>query len=158
MDLRTLLALLDAHGAELALDGDRLKLTGPDDVVDSPTVGTTIRQHRDLLRAHLIGRVTGQLLAFCSSCGEPTMTAAFTSDRKRRKTWPTCRVTHGCQGRHEPRDVDVETWRAAGAPAPPKQAKPHPKVDDRVLLGPRPTWPYPPGVRQRLDATWRTSP
>ena len=146
MLLLDLLNKLDAAGVTLTLTGTNIKASGPRSAVAD--LGPAIREHRDLLAAHLIGRAEGHLLAFCQSCGAPTMTAAKKPTGKPRETWPTCRARPGCGGRnqhgvatarHIPRPGDLDAMR--DAKAPPALAKAPPKIDSRRLLGPRPPWP-----------------
>lgn len=146
MRLRDLLEALDDAGVTLTLSGASIRASGPRSAVD--TFATAITEHRDLIVAHVHGRTTGHVLAFCETCGEPTMTAAKTTTGKARDTWPTCRVTPGCGGRnqhgtatarHVPRPADLEAVR--NAPAPPPGCQPPKSVAKARLLGPRPDWP-----------------
>lgn len=147
MDLRDTLDALDAAPVTLTLDKDgSIRLAGPAWALDALRADVT--QHRDLLAAHLAGRRTGHLVAFCETCGAPTMTAAKKPTGQARDIWPTCRMTPGCGGRnqhgaarsrHRPRPGDVASMR--DAPAPPAQPTAPPKVATRRLLGRRPTYP-----------------
>lgn len=146
MDLLALLDALDDSPATLTLTTEgRLRLEGTS--AERESLRVAIALHRDLLAAHLTGRRTGHLVAFCEACGAPTITAAKKPNGDPRDNWPTCRWTPGCGGRnqhgtakarHLPRPRDLAAMR--DAPAPPAQPKAPPKVDGRRLLGPRPPW------------------
>jgi hypothetical protein len=99
-----------------------------------------IRAHRELLAHVALGRRTGHALAPCSSCTEASMVAVSTSDGKARKTWPTCRMTPGCDGRHEPRPADLTTIDYVEQPA---QSQPPKKNSKKRFLGEWPAWPDP---------------
>lgn len=124
MRLLDLLDALDAAGVTLIATGGRIAARGPRPAIAAHR--DAIAEHRDLLLAHLIGRRTGHLLAFCETCGAATITAAKTTGGKLRDSWPACRETPGCGGvdqhhvaraRHVPRPVDLAAMR--DAPAPP---------------------------------------
>ena len=155
MNLLDTLDLLDVRGVTLRLDGHRIKAAGPPDAIDA--LSDDLRQHRDLLHAHVLGVASGHLLAFCDECGEATITAVKDSSGRPRSShdeddgyydrWPHCRMTPGCSGRHHPRPADLAA--RANCPAPPSTPRPPAKVDKRRLLGPRPPWPSPPTTTDR---------
>ena len=95
--------------------------------------------HADTWR-HLeqVGAGTGHVLARCTTCRRPSLVAALASTGKNRKTWPTCRMTPGCDGRHQASVDQLETVEQI---PPPAQAKPPPRPDRRRLLGPVEPWP-----------------
>lgn len=153
MELLDLLDHLDAHNVALELNGAGLKAVGSRPAVLE--VADELRQHRDLLHADLVGVVTGHLLAFCDTCGAPTITSVKTSSGSARETWPACRDTPGCGGRtqhgaaiarHRPRPCDIAA--RANCPPPPARPAPPPKVPKSRLLGPRPPWPEPHSPRR----------
>lgn len=146
MMLLDLLDALDDNGVTLHLDGAGLKAVGPRPAVLE--VADELRQHRDLLHAHLVGVVTGHVLAFCEGCHAPTVTSVKTSSGSARGTWPACRDRPGCGGRnqhgtalarHLPRPCDLAA--RANCPAPPSRPAPPRKVAKSRLLGPPAPWP-----------------
>jgi hypothetical protein len=135
--LRELLDTLNDHGATLDVEGDRLVLSGPRRICDDPDIITAISLNRSLLIGDTVGASTGHTLGFCTACGEPSLTHY----KPPKAGYPKCRITPHCEGRHEPRAVDVERLTTAGAPERPKQPRPPRKHHNRRLLGPMPTWP-----------------
>lgn len=131
MGITDLLDALDNGPADLDLIGGRLRLTGPTGT--RAELGPVIAEHRALLVAHLLGRRTGHALAPCTTCNQVSMTAV------KRGTWPACRLTPGCNGRHQPRPADLA--RLTNAPRPPAQATPDRRPATRRLAGPWPTYP-----------------
>ncbi|HXH56558.1 hypothetical protein [Iamia sp.] len=132
MGLADLLDALDDGPVDLDLIAGRLRLTGPPGT--RAELGPAIARHRALLIAHLGGRRTGHALAPCTTCNQVSMTAV------KRGSWPACRMTPGCTGRHQPRPADLA--RLATAPRPPAQATPDRRPATKRLAG---TWPcYPP--------------
>ena len=93
------LDLLRRRGVTLALvgtdDGVRLRTDGPVGAIQAG-LAAAIRGHRDLLVWAALGERSGHSFAACSKCGEPSMVAVG------RDTWPQCRMTPGCDGRHIP--------------------------------------------------------
>lgn len=147
MDLHDLLDAVDHHHVELELGPDRrIRARGPRAALAE--LGPTIRTNHVLLVAHLLGVVTGHVLAFCEGCNAPTITSVKTSSGSKRESWPACRMTPGCGGRnqhgtaaarHLPRPCDLAA--RAGCPPPPSRPTPPPKAVKARLLGPPAPWP-----------------
>lgn len=146
--LLDLLDQLDARHVELRLVAG----TGPGPLLqtDSPRgaitgdVAAALTEHRDMVVAVLLGRMTGHTPGPCTVCGEISMVAILQPNGKPRNIWPTCRFSSLCtrpgesSGRHVPRPADVARTAAI---APPAQAKPPPKAPKQRRLGARPSWP-----------------
>lgn len=134
MMLIDLLAALDGSSIRLTLDtAGQLMATGSTRQIAA--LAPELSRHRQILTAALVARRTGHLLAFCATCGEPTLTAAKTPAGKARGNWPRCRMTPGCGGytqhrsptsRHVPRPEDLDAMR--DCPAPPAQSQPKRKA------------------------------
>ena len=82
-------------------DGVRLQTDAPPGAV-TPELAEGVRTHRNPLVAIILGRRTGHLPAPCSKCGEISMVSTTTPAGRPRSTWPPCRLTPGCDGRHRP--------------------------------------------------------
>ena len=110
---------------------------GPTITVDAPSgaideqLANLIRSNRTMIINVLLGRSTGHVLSACTQCGLETMVNASRPVRK-------CRMTPGCQGRHEiPKRHQVDSVKPPHeAPLPDRPAKSR-------LLGPRPQWKTP---------------
>lgn len=136
MDLHQLLDHLDHHHVRLHVGAGRLHLIGPARIATDPEVGAAITEHKTLLMAHIIGTRTGHTIGFCTTCNAAVITHYRPSGKA-----PTCRLTPGCDGRHQPRPADVSRLAAIGAPSAPKQAAPPRRPATKFLLGSRPPWP-----------------
>lgn len=141
---RTVFDVLDrledaGYRLDVTVRDDRLKLVthGPEGIAD-PALAQAIRQHRDTLVNIVIARRTGHVPAPCSRCGEVTFTPFLQPNGIRRSTWPTCRFTPGCPGRHQPRPCDLERTAAV---RPPRQADQPPTPSTKRLLGPQIPFP-----------------
>lgn len=136
-----MLELLDALAAAgVQLDvwpGQRLVTDAPTGTI-TEDLAQSIRTHRDMLVAIMVGRSTGHAPGVCTACGEISLVSIRTSADKTRVTWPTCRLTPRCTGRHIPRGCDSELTDRV---APPPQAKPPKKRPKAILLGPKQPWP-----------------
>ncbi len=132
--------VIAVHRMDERMDGIRpleIMLSTPEEGrLPDPDVAAVITDNKTLLMAHVIGTATGHTLAFCTTCNAAVVTHYRPSGK-----WPTCRLTPGCAGRHEPRDTDVSRLAAIDAPQAPKQAAPPRKPPTKHLLGPRPAWP-----------------
>ncbi len=94
-----LLAALEQRGIHLTVDqAGRLSTDAPRGAI-TDDIAIAVRSHRDLIVAALIGRRTGHAFGRCTTCAEESMVAID------RTTWPRCRMTPGCQGRHQPGHV-----------------------------------------------------
>lgn len=146
--LLDLLDVLDARGVHLALvpgvgPGPLLQTDAPRHAIDD-TLAAAVADHRDMVVAVLLGRLTGHAPAPCTVCGEITLVAVLTPDGKSRTDWPTCRFSSACvtadpTGRHVPRAADIA--RTATHTPPPAQAKQPAKQSAKRLIGPWPAWP-----------------
>jgi hypothetical protein len=107
-------------GAVLDVVASRLRVDAPTGAI-TDDVAARIRQHRDILIAAVIGRGTGHALAPCTACGRESMTNLANT------TWPRCRLTPGCEGRHEPRPAELASIttrkRIKQATPPPRPTK-----------------------------------
>ncbi len=130
MNTLELLDRLQVLGAHVAIAGERVHVDAPAGALDD-TLRTALRDHKVLIRAVLIGRGTGHALSPCSACGELSMVNVA------RPTMPTCRLTPGCEGRHQPRPADVPGITNRGVP---KQAAPPRRTSKSRLLGDRAAW------------------
>lgn len=136
MDPLDLLDELARLGATLTVVEGRLLVDGPAGAV-TDDLANHIRANRALVFAAVLGRRSGHVLAPCTICRQVSA-VHIDSD-----TWPTCRLTPGCNGRHEPRTRDL----ASVAPNKrPKQAPLPDRPDRRRLLGPQ--IPYPTDTQQ----------
>lgn len=133
---------LDASGVQLDLRAGNGP--GPELVTRAPVGAITddlaagIRTHRDLVVAIILGRRTGHSPAPCTTCSAISMVAVRTPKNEPRKVWPTCRFDPRCNGRHQPRDVDLD--RTAHRPPPTTKAPPA-TVSRQRLYGKWPSWP-----------------
>lgn len=137
MRLDELLNRLDTAHARLEYVDGKLRLEGRASIANDPDIASAIRRHRVLLFAQVLGRRTGHTVGFCTVCGRPSMTHYAPPGK-----YPSCRMTPRCQGRHEPRQADVDRLKAAGLPAAPKAPVPPRKPAHKRFLGPH--LPYPP--------------
>lgn len=144
------LELLDSlAAAEVGLAvhrGGRLVTDAPNGVITAE-LALAISHHRDLVIAIIRARSTGHAPGVCDACGEVSLVNIWDGDGRPRSTWPTCRLTPGCHGRHVPRPCDAE--RTARV-APPKQARPPRKQSHAILLGPKQAGPIPPARPDRM--------
>jgi hypothetical protein len=90
---------------------DRLHLSarGADPIPRA--LSAAARTHRVWLAMIVLGRASGHALAACDRCGELSMVAVREASGGRRRTWPRCRRSSTCAGRHVPRPSDVERAR-----------------------------------------------
>lgn len=93
------LDLLRRRGVTLSLvatdDGVKLRTEGPAGAIKDD-LAAAIRSHRSLLLWAALGERSGHTFAACTTCGEASMVAVD------RGTWPRCRMTPTCEGRHIP--------------------------------------------------------
>jgi hypothetical protein len=96
------LTLLERRCVTLSIDpAGRLATDAPRGAI-TDEIAYAIRTHRDLIFAAVMGRRTGHALGPCTKCGEESMVNI------NRTTWPCCRMTPGCQGRHRPGHTSTE--------------------------------------------------
>jgi hypothetical protein len=119
-------------GAVAYVSSGRLRIDAPTGAV-TPDLAAAIKANRDTLVAAVIGRATGHALAPCTTCGDVSM-VSIDRDGK----GPTCRMTPGCDGRHEPRAADLPAIKKVPRP---KQATPPRKTSKARKLGE--SVPYP---------------
>jgi hypothetical protein len=133
MDLLELLDHLDAEGVELSLvstpEGVRVRTRGRR--LDG-NIAAAMTEHRIMVANTLIGRQTGHAPAPCSTCGAVSFVAVRGPNGQRRNTWPQCRMTPGCAGRHEPRPIDGERTRRVSPPA--QAALPRKRSKQRTIV------------------------
>ena len=113
-------------GAVTYVSNGRLRIDAPTGAV-TPELAEAIKANRDTLVAAVIGRATGHALAPCTTCSEVSMVSAAPTGK-----WQACRMTPGCDGRHEPRRVDLELVTKRTQP---KQAAPPRKTSKARKLG-----------------------
>jgi hypothetical protein len=140
-DILQILDQLDQLGVDLQLlpgtgPGPRLRANSPAPL--PADISAAVRTNRTLITNTLIGRITGHAPAPCDHCGRVSFVPICTSGGRPRSSWPTCRLTPGCAGRHVARDVDIARTNPT---APPTQAPQPPNAGKKVLLGPWPPWP-----------------
>ena len=102
-------------GAVTYVSNGRLRIDAPTGAV-TPELAEAIKANRDTLVAAVIGRATGHALAPCTTCGDVSMVSIDRDDKG-----PACRMTPGCDGRHEPRAADLPAIKKVPRP---KQAAP----------------------------------
>jgi hypothetical protein len=114
---------LDELSVTLAIantdDGLRLVTSARPGIIDTD-LRAAILEHRIMLINILIARATGHAPAPCTECGQITFTAIRSPGGKRRDGWPACRFTPGCEGRHEPRQRDIDRTKPRPPPARPR--------------------------------------
>jgi hypothetical protein len=130
MHVLDVLDQLDAAHVTLSVTGGRLIVDAPPDAI-TDDLATAVREHRDLIVAIVLGRATGHAPGVCSTCGELSMVHASRNP-------PTCRLTFGCEGRHQPRPVDLARVTRR---KPPAEAEPPSKPSHKRYFGTWPTWP-----------------
>ncbi len=130
MNTLELLDQLQALGVHVAIAGERVHVDAPAGALDDE-LRQQLRDEKVLIRSVLIGRGTGHALSPCSACGQLSMVNIA------RKTMPSCRLTPGCDGRHEPRHTDVPTITNRGVP---KQAAPPRSKSKSRILGEYAAW------------------
>ena len=111
MRLHEALKELRAAGASVTVSGSQVRVVAPRGALDGALVAT-LRRWRQLLVARHAGLWTGHVLGWCSKCDEPSMV------NYRSRTWPTCRITPRCDGRHVPDEADLAEPAAKAAPGP----------------------------------------
>jgi hypothetical protein len=136
-----LLATLRGLGVRARVVDGRLQTIGlggaiPDDVA------ADLRAQKALIVAVLLGRSSGHVWARCTACGAGTMTTALAPHRKARTSWPPCRMTPRCEGRHQPTEAQLGDL-PADIPAPRPQAPAPARPPKSRLLGPSAKWPEP---------------
>ena len=123
---------LAAVGAVVFVANGRLRVDAPTGAV-TPELADEIKANRDTVLAAIHGRSTGHALAPCTSCSEVSMVNIDRSGKG-----PACRMTPGCDGRHEPRPIDLPTIKRVPRP---KQAAPPPNQGKARKLGPDAAYP-----------------
>jgi len=94
-----LIAHLEALGIQLDIDTEgRLVTSAPRGAITAD-LADVIGTNRELIVAVVIGRRTGHAFGPCTTCAEESMV------NLNRTTWPACRMTPGCKGRHQPGQV-----------------------------------------------------
>lgn len=130
---------LTAAGFTVTLEAGKVVITGTASG-DLRGLLEVARNQRDVIVARLLGAQIGHPWARCTACGEGSLVAAVTSKGQPRSTWPRCRMTPACEGRHVPHDDDV-ALAVSRRLSPPPQAQAPPQADTARLLGPVPRWP-----------------
>lgn len=82
-------------GARLGVADGRLTIDAPAGAVTAEHLDA-VRLDRELVVAVVLGWRTGHRLIPCNICGHASMV------NLNAETWPTCRLTPGCGGRHAP--------------------------------------------------------
>ena len=112
---------------------------GPTVLVDSPAgaldgqISDAIRANRTMIINVLLGQYTGHVLAPCTKCGQETMVHVGRAVRG-------CRMTSGCDGRHEIPPGHLTATALAANTKPPTEAPLAKRPAKARLLGERATW------------------
>ena len=115
MTLLDVLDRLDMLDIAIVSRGGRLITRAARGTIDDD-LRAQIGTHRDMLLIVAVSRGTGHAPGPCTGCGGISMVAGWNSNGKPRDPWPRCRLTPGCEGRHQPREIDLA--RTAHKPAP----------------------------------------
>jgi hypothetical protein len=110
--LAAAIALIDRHGGRIEVRGGRPYVKVAPGTPDQEWLRGALAGQRDLLLAVALGRVGVKRrghtvhhdLVPCAAYGEPSMVAITAERQSGRAPWPRCRMTPGCEGRHQPRE------------------------------------------------------